>query len=171
MQSISYYLLFHIIFIWRHQRKSLTHLQPQRHCEQYQLVQQSCLQAVKLLLGHTWHLNCPETMESFLDIAWVWSGKSVPGAKTFCKWIPLWLELVSHISFIQWTISSAVPMFHIQLWHVSGMVNLWSNNNYIINWIVQVFEDKHKDGIITEDCLLLNCKKKKRIPCCWGSVQ
>ena len=54
MQSIPYYLLFHIIFIWRHQRKSLTHLQPQRHCEQYQLVQQSCLQAVKLLLGHTW---------------------------------------------------------------------------------------------------------------------
>ena len=26
------------------------------------------------------------------------------------------------------------------------------------------FEDKHKDGIITEDCLLLNCKKKKKDP-------
>ena len=142
MQSISYYLLFHIIFIWRHQRKSLTHLQPQRHCEQYQLVQQSCLQAVKLLLGHTWQtwiLLSRDNGVFFGHCVSMIRKVSTRSKNIFCKWIPLWLELVSHISFIQWTISSAVPMFHIQLWHVSGMVNLWSNGNYIINWIVQVF--------------------------------
>lgn len=140
MQSISYYLLFHIIFIWRHQRKSLTHLQPQRHCEQYQLVQQSCLQAVKLLLGHTWQTWILQRQWSLFWTLREYDQESqCQEQKHISKWIPLWLELVSHISFIQWTISSAVPMFYIQLWHVSGMVNLWSNNNYIINWIVQVF--------------------------------